>query len=196
MISFSFFFSKITSKFAIFFLVTDCCGSFLHVEHKPLVKSAAIFIYIIYTCSHGYIQKYKAIHGKKKKKKKLKLYTQLKHLKHNVHSFWYTGFISSYWRDNVIQMWRQTDTLKHFSNDSEARQVFGWQIQFRKHVETKCRATLQCLTQFLNAVWAKWIIKKPIHPLSSLKKGKKNNLKWAENLFFGFWNVAVSINLF
>lgn len=25
-------------------------------------------------------------------------------------------------------------------------------IQFRKHVETKCRASLQCLTQFLNAV--------------------------------------------
>ena len=121
----------------------------------------------------------------KKKKKKLKLYTQLKHLKHNVHSFWYTGFISSYWRDNVIQMWRQTDTLKHFSNDSEARQVFGWQIQFRKHVETKCRATLQCLTQFLNAVWAKWIIKKPIHPLSSLKKGKKKS-KVSRKSFFWF----------
>lgn len=66
--NFLFFFSKITSKFAIFFLVTDCCGSFLHVEHrhsKPLVKSAAIFIYIIYTCSHGYIQKYMNLKKKK-----------------------------------------------------------------------------------------------------------------------------------
>lgn len=31
---------------------------------KPVIKSAAIFIYIIYTCSHGYIQKYMAIHKK------------------------------------------------------------------------------------------------------------------------------------
>lgn len=30
------------------------------------MKSAAIFIYIIYTCSHGYIQNYEAIHLKKK----------------------------------------------------------------------------------------------------------------------------------
>lgn len=39
------------------------------------MKSAAIFIYIIYTCSHGYIQNYEAIHLKKKEKAEAQNYS-------------------------------------------------------------------------------------------------------------------------
>lgn len=65
------FFSKIILSKKKFFPVLGCCDYFLDLVHchsKSPIKSAAIFIYIIYTtCSHGYIQKYMVICLKKEK---------------------------------------------------------------------------------------------------------------------------------
>lgn len=111
---FNFLFSKIMSKFLIFFSCDWLLWFFffmLNIVTQSHWWKVQPFLFTLYT--HVPMVTFKNIwpYMNNNSNKKLKLYTQLKHLKHNVHSFWYTGFITSYWRDNVIQMWCQTDTL-------------------------------------------------------------------------------------